>query len=84
MTKTKAGIKVNVTNSMHGMLEHGGVSNRVVLVMWGAVSGLLPETKLSAPYNDLYTYGDVVRDVAYGRWGDQSKVKVLRKGRRIR
>lgn len=82
--KTKTGIKVHITNRVHGMLEQGGVSNRVVLVPWDAISGLTPETDLSSQYNDLYTYADMVQAVAYGRCGDQTKIKVLRKGQVIR
>jgi len=84
MKATRTGIKVTVTNVVDGMLEQGGVSNRVVVVQWGAIAGLDPETKLSSQYNDLYTYADMVRDAAFGRCGDQSKVRVIRKGRVIR
>lgn len=83
MKATKTGIKVNTTNTVHGLLEQGGVSGRVVVVQWGAIPGLTPETDLSAQYNALYSYADMVRDAAYGRCGDQSKVRVLRKGSRI-
>jgi len=83
MKKVPTGYRVNVTNRRHDMLEQGGVANRVVVVGWGAVPGLMPDTDLAAPYNDLYTYHDMVRDTAYGRCGDQTKVRVIRKGHRI-
>lgn len=83
MEKVKTGYRVEVTNTVSGMLEQGGVSGRVVIVQWGAVQGLNPEMDLDDDYNDLYTYEDMVRDTAFGRCGDQSKVRVIRKGHRI-
>lgn len=83
MKKVETGYRVNVTNRVHGMLEQGGVVNRVVIVQWGAVQGLEPDTNLEDQYNDIYTYQDMVRDCAFGRCGDQSKVKVIRKGNTI-
>lgn len=72
-----------MTNAVHGMLEQGGVSGRIVIVQWGAFPGLTPETKLNDQYNELYTYGDMVHDCAFGRCGDQSKIRVVRKGSTI-
>jgi len=84
MEKTKSGYRVAVNNIVNGMFEQGGVYGRIVIVQWGAVPGLTPETTLTAHYNDLHDYEDMIRDCAYGRCGDQSKVRVLRKGTRIR
>lgn len=83
MKKVPTGYRVNVTNRVQGLLEQGGVSGRVVIVGWGAVPGLCSDTDLSEQYNELYTYQDMIRDCAFGRCGDQSKVKVLRKGHAI-
>lgn len=84
MKKVPTGYRVNVTTRVYGMLEQGGVSGRVVIVGWGAVPGLTSETNLTDQYSDLYTYQDMVRDCAYGRCGDQGKVRVVRKGETIR
>lgn len=80
MKRTKTGYRVAVTNRINDLLEQGGVCGRVVIVQWGAFPGLWPDVSLNDPYNDLYTFGDMVRDCAYGRCGDQRKVRVVRKG----
>ena len=85
MKKVPTGIRVNVTNRVHGMLEQGGVANRVVIVGWDAVPGLTPERNLTDSYNDWYpTFADIVKACAFGRIGDQTKVKIVRKGTVIR
>ena len=80
MKKVPTGYEVNVTYRVHSLLEQGDIVNKVVIVEWDAVEGLTPETDLQALYNDLYTYQDMVYDTAYGRCGDQSKVRVVHKG----
>lgn len=81
MKKVPTGIRVNVTNRVHGMLEQGGAVNKIVVVGWDAIPGLTPDRDLNDAYNDWYpTFGDIVRACAFGRIGDQSKVKVIRKG----
>ena len=83
MKKTKSGITVQYTNTYNGMLEQGGVANRVVVVPWGAFPGIEPEVDFQASYNDLYTYEDVIRNVAMGRWEGAKPLRVIRKGWRI-
>jgi hypothetical protein len=80
MIRTKKGIVVNVTNTCYGMLVQGGIKDRRVLVRWGAIEGLHPGRKLEDQYNDQYTWEDMVRNCAFGKWGDQTKTRVIRRG----
>jgi hypothetical protein len=83
MKKVKTGYLVAVTNRVHGCLEQGGVQGRAVVVPWGSIAGLTPATKLNDPYNDLYSYEDIIHQAAYhpDRFG--IKVRVVRRGHKI-
>jgi len=83
MIKTKSGIKINVTNTINGMLEQGGVVNRVVVVRYGSIPGFNPLRKLSDHYHDGLSYKDVITQIAYGKHPSNKPLIIIRKGSKI-
>ncbi len=86
---TTEGIIIDITNSIHGCLEQGGIAGRKVLLHWGRLAsfGIKPgmnkeqiDDHLQEPINDHGTDGwDALEMEIEGGGYD----KVLRKGRRI-